>query len=68
MVKKKSYASRCYQGSNLGFGKMIQIKIPSDDHYTIAPYIVYLCRTLCLPLQSRYSLMQFNKELEQFTK
>ena len=27
---------RCYQGSNLGFGKS-EVKIPSDNHYTIAP-------------------------------
>ena len=27
---------RCYQGSNLGYGK-IDFKIPSDNHYTIEP-------------------------------
>ena len=27
---------RRYQGSNLGFGKM-EVRIPSDNHYTIAP-------------------------------
>ena len=33
--------NRCYQGSNLGFGKVIQsIKIPSDNHYTIAPRVL----------------------------
>ena len=34
---------RRYQGSNLGFGKTI-IRIPSDNHYTIAPQIHLTCR------------------------
>ena len=31
---------RCYQGSNLGFGNFYSIKIPSDNHYTIAPIAI----------------------------
>lgn len=34
--KQKPGVNRRYQGSNLGFGNA-EIRIPSDNHYTIAP-------------------------------
>ena len=35
-VTKAKTELRRYEGSNLGFGNIL-IRIPSDNHYTIAP-------------------------------